>query len=480
MSKKNNNKRVEQITSMDEDFAQWYTDIVKKAELVDYSSVKGCVILRPYAYAIWENIQKYLDGKFKEKGHENVYMPLLIPESLLQKEKDHVEGFAPEVAWVTKGGNDELTEKLCVRPTSETLFCEHYAKIVQSYKDLPKLYNQWCSVVRWEKTTRPFLRTTEFLWQEGHTIHATKEEAEAETIQMLNIYADFCENMLAIPVVKGRKTEKEKFAGAEATYTIESLMHDGKALQSGTSHFFGQNFAKAFGIQFADKNEKLEYVNQTSWGMTTRIIGAIIMVHGDDEGLKMPPRIAPTQVVIVPIAQHKEGVIEKATELKDRIAKVARVKMDISDKTPGWKFSEYEMKGIPVRLEVGPKDMEKNQVVLVRRDTREKIFVPMDELETKIPELLEDIHKSMLEAATKAREEKTNIATTMEEFNDIVENKTGFVKAMWCGDKDCEDKIKEDTGATSRCIPFEQEELSDTCVCCGKKAKHMVYWGRAY
>ena len=480
MSKKNNNKRVEQITSMDVDFAQWYTDIVKKAELVDYSSVRGCVILRPYAYAIWENIQKYLDGKFKEKGHENVYMPLLIPESLLQKEKDHVEGFAPEVAWVTKGGNEELTEKLCVRPTSETLFCEHYAKIVQSYKDLPKLYNQWCSVVRWEKTTRPFLRTTEFLWQEGHTIHATKEEAEAETIQMLNIYSEFCENMLAIPVVKGRKTEKEKFAGAEATYTIESLMHDGKALQSGTSHFFGQNFAKAFGIQFADKNEKLEYVNQTSWGMTTRIIGAIIMVHGDDEGLKMPPRIAPTQVVIVPVAQHKAGVIEKATELKERISKVARVKMDISDKTPGWKFSEYEMKGIPVRLEVGPKDIEKNQVVLVRRDTREKIFVSMDELETKIPELLEDIHNSMLASARKSREEKTSVATTMEEFNDIVENKTGFVKAMWCGDKECEDKIKEVTGATSRCIPFEQEEISDTCVCCGKKAKHMVYWGRAY
>lgn len=480
MSKNNNSKRVEQITSMDVDFAQWYTDIVKKAELADYSSVRGCVILRPYAYAIWENIQKYLDGKFKEKGHENVYMPLLIPESLLQKEKDHVEGFAPEVAWVTQGGNDELTEKLCVRPTSETLFCEHYAKIVQSYKDLPKLYNQWCSVVRWEKTTRPFLRTSEFLWQEGHTIHATKEEAEAETIQMLNIYADFCEKMLAIPVVKGRKTEKEKFAGAEATYTIESLMHDGKALQSGTSHFFGQNFAKAFGIQFADKNEKLEYVNQTSWGMSTRIIGGIIMVHGDDEGLKMPPRIAPTQVVIVPVAQHKAGVIEKAAELKDRISKVARVKMDISDKTPGWKFSEYEMKGIPVRLEVGPKDIEKNQVVLVRRDTREKTFVSMDELEVKIPELLEDIHNSMLTAATKAREEKTSIATTMEEFNDIVENKTGFVKAMWCGDKECEDKIKEVTGATSRCIPFEQEEISDTCVCCGKKAKHMVYWGRAY
>ena len=473
-------KLVEQITSMEDDFAQWYTDIVKKAELADYTSVKGCIIFRPYSYAIWENIQSTLDKKFKATDHENVYMPMLIPESLLQKEKDHVEGFAPEVAWVTKRGDEELTENLCVRPTSETLFCEHFAKIVQSYKDLPKLYNQWCSVFRWEKTTRPFLRTSEFLWQEGHTIHATKEEAEAETKRMLNIYVDVCKDLLALPVIKGRKTEKEKFAGAEATYTIEALMHDGKALQSGTSHFFGQNFSKAFGIQFSNKEGKLEYVNQTSWGMSTRIIGAIIMVHGDNEGLKLPPRVAPIQVIIVPIAQHKEGVIDKANELKDRLSKIARVKVDISDKMPGWKFSEYEMKGVPIRLEVGPKDIEKNQVVLVRRDTREKLFVSMDELETKIPELLEDIHNSMYEAAKKSLEEKTSNAKTMEEFKDIVENKTGFVKAMWCGDRACEEKIKEETGASSRCIPFEQEEITDTCVCCGKKAKEMVYWGRAY
>ncbi len=473
-------KLVEQITSMEDDFAQWYTDIVKKAELADYTSVKGCIIFRPYSYAIWENIQSTLDKKFKDTDHENVYMPMLIPENLLQKEKDHVEGFAPEVAWVTQGGDEKLTERLCIRPTSETLFCEHFAKIVQSYKDLPKLYNQWCSVVRMEKNTRPFLRTSEFLWQEGHTIHATKEEAEAETKRMLNIYVDVCKDLLALPVIKGRKTEKEKFAGAEATYTIEALMHDGKALQSATSHFFGQNFSKAFGIQFSNKEGKLEYVNQTSWGMTTRIIGAIIMVHGDNEGLKLPPRVAPIQVIIVPIAQHKEGVIDKANELKDRLSKIARVKVDISDKMPGWKFSEYEMKGVPIRLEVGPKDIEKNQVVLVRRDTREKLFVSMDELETKIPELLEDIHNSMYEAAKKSLEEKTSSAKTMEEFKDIVENKTGFVKAMWCGDSACEEKIKEETGASSRCIPFEQEEITDTCVCCNKKAKEMVYWGRAY
>lgn len=473
-------KLVEQITSMEDDFAQWYTDIVKKAELADYTSVKGCIIFRPYSYAIWENIQSTLDKKFKATDHENVYMPMLIPESLLQKEKDHVEGFAPEVAWVTKGGNEELTEKLCIRPTSETLFCEHFAKIVQSYKDLPKLYNQWCSVVRWEKTTRPFLRTSEFLWQEGHTIHSSKEEAEAETKRMLNIYVDVCRDLLALPVIKGRKTEKEKFAGAEATYTIEALMHDGKALQAGTSHFFGQNFSKAFGIQFSNKEGKLEYVNQTSWGMSTRIIGAIIMVHGDNEGLKLPPRVAPIQVIIVPIAQHKEGVIDKANELKDRLSKIARVKVDISDKMPGWKFSEYEMKGVPIRLEVGPKDIEKNQVVLVRRDTREKLFVPMDELETKIPELLEDIHNSMYEAAKKSIEEKTSSVKSMDEFKDVVENKPGFVKAMWCGNTACEEKIKEETGATSRCIPFEQEKITDTCVCCGKKAKEMVYWGRAY
>lgn len=473
-------KLVEQITPMDEDFAQWYTDIVKKAELADYSSVRGCMIIRPYAYAMWENIQSDLDRRFKETGHENVYMPLLIPESLLQKEKDHVEGFAPEVAWVTQGGNEELAERLCVRPTSETLFCEHYAKIVQSYNDLPKLYNQWCSVLRWEKTTRPFLRTTEFLWQEGHTIHATQEESQEETIRMLNVYADHVEQMLAIPVIRGQKTEKERFAGAIGTYTIEALMHDGKALQAATSHNFGTNFAEAFNMQYTDKNGKLQYVHQTSWGITTRLIGAIIMVHGDDSGLKLPPRIAPIQVVIVPIAQHKEGVLEKAAELKARISKIARVKVDDSDKMPGWKFAEYEMKGVPIRLEVGPKDIEKNQVVLVRRDNGEKITVSMDEIETKIPALLDDIHNAMFEAAKKVREQKTSSAVNMEQFKDIVENKTGFVKAMWCGDRACEDKIKEETGATSRCIPFKQEKVSDTCVCCGKKTDKMVYWGRAY
>jgi prolyl-tRNA synthetase len=473
-------KLVEQITSMDVDFAQWYTDIIKKAELADYSSVRGCMIIRPYAYAMWENIQKDLDKRFKDTGHENVYMPMFIPENLLQREKDHVEGFAPEVAWVTQGGHEELTERLCVRPTSETLFCEHYAKIIQSHKDLPKLYNQWCSVVRWEKTTRPFLRTTEFLWQEGHTAHATQEESEEETIRMLNVYADHVEEMLAIPVIRGQKTEKEKFAGAAATYTIEALMHDGKALQAGTSHNFGTNFAEAFGIQYSDKNGKLQYVHQTSWGITTRLLGAIIMVHGDDNGLKVPPRIAPIQVIIVPVAQHKSGVLEKAKELKDRIAKLARVKVDDSDKMPGWKFAEYEMKGVPIRLEVGPKDIEKNQVVLVRRDTREKLVVSMDELEITIPKLLDEIHESMFKAAKAIREEKTSTAKTSEEFKNIVETKQGFVKAMWCGDKECEDKIKEETGATSRCIPFDQEDISDTCVCCGKKAKHMLYWGRAY
>ncbi|AEB76768.1 proline--tRNA ligase [Clostridium botulinum] len=478
MSKKK--KFVEAITPMDEDFAKWYTDIVKKAELVDYASVKGCMIIRPYGYAIWENIQKYLDTKFKETGHENVYMPMFIPESLLQKEKDHVEGFAPEVAWVTQGGNDTLAERLCVRPTSETLFCDHYAKIIQSHNDLPKKYNQWCSVVRWEKTTRPFLRTTEFLWQEGHTAHATAEESAQETIDMLNTYADFCENVLAMPVIKGQKTEKEKFAGAKATYTIESLMHDGKALQSGTSHNFGDNFSKAFNIQYNDKNSQLQYVHQTSWGVTTRLIGAIIMVHGDDSGLKLPPRIAPLQVVIVPIAQHKEGVLEKAEELRSNIAKIARVKVDSSDKMPGWKFNEYEMKGVPVRLEVGPKDIENNQVVLVRRDTREKIFVSMDELETKIPELLDDIHNSMLEHARTHRDEHTYTAKTLDEFNKIADTKPGFIKAMWCGDTACEEKLKEVAGVSSRCIPFEQEEITDKCICCGKEAKHMVYWGKAY
>ncbi|MBD5645490.1 proline--tRNA ligase [Clostridium botulinum] len=473
-------KFVEDITPMDEDFAQWYTDIVKKAELADYSSIKGCMIIRPNGYAIWENIQKYVDTKLKEYGHENVSMPIFIPENLLQKEKDHVEGFAPEVAWVTHGGDDELAERLCVRPTSETLFCEHYAKIVQSYKDLPKLYNQWCSVVRWEKTTRPFLRTTEFLWQEGHTIHETKEEAESHSLKILNMYSRLCEDMLAMPVVMGKKTEKEKFAGADDTYTIESLMHDGKALQAGTSHYLGQNFSKAFAIQFSDRNGKLEYPHYTTWAVTTRLIGAIIMVHGDDSGLKLPPRIAPTQAVIIPVAQHKEGVLEKAKELKEKLAKVVRVKLDDSDKMPGWKYSEYEMKGIPLRIEIGPKDIEKNQAVLVRRDNREKTIVSLDEIEIKVQEMLDTIHNSMLEEARKARDEKTYVATTMEEFEDTIENKPGFIKAMWCGDRACEDKIREVTGATSRCMPFEQEVVSDTCVCCGKKAKNLVYWGRAY
>lgn len=476
----NEKKLVEAITPMDEDFAQWYTDIIRKADLVDYSTVRGCMIIRPYGYGIWELIQKNLDERFKETGHENVYMPMFIPESLLQKEKDHVEGFAPEVAWVTHGGKEELQERLCVRPTSETLFCDHYANIIHSYRDLPKLYNQWCSVVRWEKTTRPFLRTLEFLWQEGHTAHATAEEAQEETLKMLNVYADFCEKVLAIPVIKGKKTEKEKFAGAKATYTIESLMHDGKALQSGTSHNFGDGFAKAFEIQYTDKNNQLQYVHQTSWGMTTRLIGAIIMVHGDDSGLVLPPEVAPTQLIIIPVQQHKEGVLQKANELKERLSKTIRVKLDDSDKMPGWKFSEHEMRGVPLRLEIGPKDIEKNQCVLVRRDTREKIFLSLDELETKVAEILQDLQASLLEKARSMREKKTCSVTSFEEFAKVIEETPGFIKAMWCGDRECEDLVKEKTGATARCIPFEQEKLSETCLCCGKPAKHMVYWGKAY
>ncbi|NLM76249.1 MAG: proline--tRNA ligase [Clostridiaceae bacterium] len=473
-------KFVEEITSMEEDFSQWYTDVVRKADLMSYSSIKGCMIIRPYGYAIWELIQKDLDRRFKETGHENVYMPMFIPESLLQKEKDHVEGFAPEVAWVTHGGDEELAERLCVRPTSETLFCDHYKDIIQSYRDLPKLYNQWCSVVRWEKTTRPFLRSAEFLWQEGHTVHATAEEAQEETIRMLNVYSSFCEEVLAIPVIKGQKTEKEKFAGANATYTIESLMHDGKALQSGTSHNFGDGFAKAFGIQFLDKDNKLKYPHQTSWGVSTRLIGAIIMVHGDDSGLVLPPKVAPVQVIIVPVQQHVEGVLEKAYELRNRLSKVCRVKVDDSDKMPGWKFSEHEMRGVPLRLEVGPKDIEKNQVVLVKRHNREKIFISMDDLETKVPEILDDIQKALYEKALAHREERTYTATDIGEMKKILDEKPGFIKAMWCGNEECETKVKEETGATARCIPFEQEKISDKCVCCGEDAKHMVYWGRAY
>ncbi len=473
-------KMVEQITSMEEDFAQWYTDVVRKAELTDYTSVKGCMVIKPYGYAIWELIQRQLDDRFKATGVENVYLPMFIPESLLQKEKDHVEGFAPEVAWVTQGGLAPLQEKLCVRPTSETLFCDFYQKEVESYRDLPKVYNQWCSVVRWEKETRPFLRSREFLWQEGHTAHATAEEAEARTTQMLEVYAKFCEEVLAIPVIKGRKTDKEKFAGAEATYTIEALMHDGKALQSGTSHNFGDGFAKAFGIQYQDKDNKLQYVHQTSWGVTTRLIGAIIMVHGDESGLKLPPRVAPTQVMIVPIMQKKEGVLEKAEELRAMLAADYRVKVDKTDKSPGYKFAEQEMRGIPLRVEIGPRDIEAGQALVVRRDTGEKITVALTELSAKIGELLETIQKDMYEKALAHRDSHTYDVTSWDEFKDTIENKPGFIRGMWCGDQACEDAIKEETGATTRCMPFAQEHIADTCVYCGKPAKKMVYFGRAY
>ena len=471
-------KMVEEITSMDVDFAQWYTDVVKKAELIDYTSVKGCMVIKPAGYAIWELIQKQLDEKFKETGVENVYLPMFIPESLLQKEKDHVEGFAPEVAWVTHGGMQPLQERLCVRPTSETLFCDFYKNDIHSYRDLPRVYNQWCSVVRWEKETRPFLRSREFLWQEGHTAHATAQEAEERTIQMLNIYADFCREVLAIPVIKGRKTDKEKFAGAVATYTIEALMHDGKALQSGTSHNFGDGFAKAFGIQFADKDNGQKYVHQTSWGVSTRLIGGIIMVHGDNEGLVLPPRVAPVQVCIIPIQQKKEGVLDKAYALRGILEKNFRVKVDDSDKSPGWKFAEAEMRG--VRIEIGPKDIEAGKCVLVRRDTREKVEVAFEELESRVGELLDTIQREMLQRAEAHMASHTYTASTMEEFENLFREKSGFVKAMWCGCQECEDKIKEKLAVTSRCMPFEQENVADTCVCCGKPAKKMVYWGRSY
>lgn len=478
---KDNKKMVDAITSMDEDFAQWYTDIVKKAELIEYTSVKGCMVIRPYGYAIWENIQHILDGLFKATGHENVCMPMFIPESLLQKEKDHVEGFAPEVAWVTHGGNEKLEDRLCVRPTSETLFCEHYANIVHSYRDLPKLYNQWVSVVRWEKTTRPFLRSREFLWQEGHTIHATADEAVIETERMLNVYAKFCEDYLAMPVIKGRKTESDKFAGAEATYAIEALMHDGKALQAGTSHYFGDGFAKAFDIMYTDKENKKVYPHQTSWGVTTRLIGAIIMTHGDDNGLVLPPAVAPIQVVILPIAQHKEGVLEKCAELKAELEKNFRVKLDDSENSAGWKFAEYEMKGVPVRVEIGPKDIEAGQCVIVTRHNREKTIVKIADLTKAVAQKLGEVHDGLYKKALENRENRTYSCLTMDEITKALEEKgDGFVKAMWCGDEACEDEVKEKTGVGSRCIPLEQEHLSDKCVCCGKPAKYMVYWGKAY
>ena len=474
-------KKVEQITDMEVDFAQWFTDVCIKAELVDYSGVKGLFIMRPYGYAIWENIMGYLDSRFKALGHENVSMPMLIPESLLQKEKDHVEGFAPECAWVTHGGSEELPERLCIRPTSETLFCDHWSHVVHSWRDLPMKYNQWCSVLRWEKTTRPFLRGREFLWQEGHTIHATEEEAREETLQMLEVYADCCEKLLAMPVIRGNKTDKEKFAGAVNTYTIECMMHDLKALQSGTSHYFGDGFTRAFNISFSDKNNQLAYPHQTSWGMSTRTIGGLIMTHGDNNGLVLPPRVAPIQVIVLPIAQHKEGVLDKAQELVDRLkAAGIRVRGDFSDNSPGWKFANWEMKGVPLRIEIGPKDIESNQCVAVRRDNREKAFLSLDELETAIPALLEEVQQGLFDKARKNLDEHIFPAYSLEEAKAIQEEKGGFIKTMWCGELACELRMKDEAGMSSRCIPFEQEHLSDVCPICGKPAKKMLYWGVAY
>lgn len=473
-------KLVEAIADMETDFAQWYTDVVIKSRLARYSGVKGCMYVEPYGTALWENIHDELDAKFKATGHENVMLPLLIPEGLLQKEKDHVEGFAPEVAWVTHGGNNELTERFCIRPTSETLFCDYFSGIVHSYRDLPILFNQWANVVRWEKTTRLFLRTREFFWQEGHTLHETAKEAIEETEKMLNVYTDFAENVLAMPVIKGKKTDKEKFAGAEATYTIEALMHDGQALQAGTSHYFGDGFTRAFDIKFSARDGSLQFPYQTSWGISTRIIGGIIMTHGDNNGLVLPPRIAPIQVIILPIAQHKPGVLDAANKIKDRLEKICRVKIDDSDNTAGWKFAEYEMKGVPLRLECGPRDIEKGECVVVRRDNREKIVLKLDTLEEQIPLLLTKVHDGLYQKAFDRREKMTHSAKTLDEMIDIINNHRGFVKAMWCGDLECELKLKEKVGVTSRCMPFEQEKISDKCVCCGKQARHMVYWGRAY
>ena len=475
------NEFVKEITNIDEDFARWYTEIVIKAELADYTDTKGCIAIRPYGYAIWENIQNYADKLFKETGVKNTYFPVLIPESLLEKEKDHVEGFAPEVAWITEAGGEKLEEKLCIRPTSETIFTTMYAKWLNSWRDLPFVYNQWCSVLRWEKETRPFLRSREFLWQEGHTIHETEQEARERTLKMFDIYVDVAENLLAMPVIRGRKTETEKFAGADETYTIEAMTYDGKALQSGTSHYFGQNFTKAFDVTYQNREGKKEYPYQTSWGISTRLIGAIIMAHGDNRGLKLPPKVAPVQVVIVPIAMHKEGVKEKAQELYDMLKDKYRMEIDLRDQvSPGYKFNYWEMKGVPIRIEIGPRDIENGECIIVRRDTSEKITVSLNELENKIKELLKNIHVNMFQTCKKRMEDKTTVAHNLEEFQENMSKEQGFIKAMWCGSSECEAKIKELTYATSRCIPFEQEHIGDTCVCCGKKADKMVIWGRQY
>ena len=477
----NKDEFVKEITNIEEDFAQWYTDIVRKADLADYTDTKGCIAIKPYGYAIWENIQKVADEKFKETGVTNLYMPVLIPESMLNKEKEHVEGFAPEVAWVTYGGNEELDERLCIRPTSETMMSTMYAKWVKSWRDLPILGNQWCNVLRWEKETRPFLRSREFLWQEGHTVHETEKEAKERTLLMLDIYADIIENYLAIPVLKGKKTEKEQFAGADATYTVETLMRDGRALQAGTSHYFGQNFTKPFEVKFQNREGKEEYAYQTSWGISTRLIGGIIMAHGDNRGLKLPPKIAPTQVIIIPIAMHKEGVLEKNRELYMNLKKKFRVELDERDNyTPGYKFNDCEMRGIPLRIEMGPRDIENKKAVLVRRDTLEKEVVDIDNLENRITELLDEIQANMFNECLKRREEKTTVAYSLDEILKNLEENQGYVKTMWCGSRECEDKVKEVTGAPSRCMPFEQEHLADTCAICGKKAEKMIVWGRQY
>lgn len=479
--KKNEQEFVKEITPMETDFSQWYTDIILKTDLVDYSPVKGCMVIKPYGFGIWENIQSVMDRRFKETGHKNAYFPMLIPESFLKKEADHFEGFAPEVLWVTHGGNEELTERLFIRPTSETIICHMYSKWVQSYRDLPVLINQWCNVIRWEKTTRPFLRTAEFLWQEGHTLHANHDEAYEETLKMLDVYRQVAEDELAIPVITGLKSEKEKFAGADSTYTIEAIMHDGKALQAGTSHDLGTHFSKMFDIQFLDKDGERKYAYSTSWGSSTRLIGGIIMVHGDNRGLKMPPRVAPTQVVILPIAFHKEGVLDKAFEIKAELAKKFRVELDDRDAySAGWKFNEWEMKGVPIRLEVGPKDIEKNQVMVCRRDTLEKIALPMEGLSESIAALLDDIHNTLFAQALENREKHTRVVLNYDEFKALLAEKNALVKTMWCGDRACEDKMKEDTGATIRCMPFNQEKLGDTCLVCGKKADKMIYAAKAY
>ena len=474
-------KKVEQITDMEVDFTQWFTDVCKKAQLIDYSSIKGIFVYRPYGYAIWENIQHILDGEFKKVGVENVYMPMLIPESLLQKEKDHVEGFAPECAWVTMGGGEKLEERYAIRPTSETLFCDHFSHVLQSHRDLPMKYNQWCSVLRWEKTSRPFLRHREFLWQEGHTIHATAQEAEDFTRTILNIYADFCEDVLAMPVTRGQKTEKEKFNGAESTYTIECMMHDRKALQAGTSHYFGDGFARAFGIEFTDKNNQKTNPFETSWGVSTRLIGGIIMTHGDNNGLVLPPKVAPVQVVVLPIAQHKEGVLEGASAIRDRLVAAGyRVKMDDSDNSMGWKCAEYEMKGVPLRVECGPRDLENGQCVLVRRNDGEKTVVKLEELEAAVAQQLQLVHDGMYERAKKNLDEHIYEAHSLEEAKELQEKNGGFIKTMWCGSLECEMKMKEVAGMSSRCIPFAQEKLDTVCACCGKPADKMIYWGIAY